>query len=97
MRGRKLLVVALVCVGTAGCSLAKAPGPQKTVEPASVDSATKPPAPLDPAPIDWNAFNSTSMRNPNDGSLRGGVPLPMTAAGFRFNADRNPEGRYDEN
>ena len=44
--------------------------------------------------MDWGAFNSTSIRNPNDGSLRGGVPLPLTAPGLRFNPMRDSNARY---
>lgn len=45
-------------------------------------------------PIDWSAFDSTSIRNPNDGALRGGVPLPLSSPGLRFNPSRDPEVRY---
>lgn len=44
--------------------------------------------------IDWSEVDSTSIRNPNDGSLRGGVPLPLASPGLRFNPSRNPDARY---
>lgn len=44
--------------------------------------------------MDWSRFDSTSIRNPNDGSLRGGVPLPLSAPGLRFNPARDPGARY---
>lgn len=37
---------------------------------------------------------SVSLRNPNDGTLRGGVPLPLTAPGLRFNPKNDPAARY---
>lgn len=37
---------------------------------------------------------STSVRGPNDGELRGGVPLPMTGPGFAFNPLRSERARY---
>lgn len=60
---------------------------------------TKPPRtnadkPGDIADIDWGSFSSTSLRNPNDGSLAGGVPLPLSARGLRFNPKRDPAARY---
>ena len=45
-------------------------------------------------PMDWSAFDSTSLRNPNDGALQGGVPLPLVAPGLRFNPRRDPKARY---
>jgi penicillin-insensitive murein endopeptidase len=44
--------------------------------------------------MDWEAFDSTSLRNPNDGSLEGGVPLPLSAPGLRFNPSRDPQARF---
>ncbi len=44
--------------------------------------------------IDWERYESVSIRNPNDGSLRGGVPLPLTAPGLRFSPSRDPDARY---
>ena len=48
----------------------------------------------EPASLDWSALDSTSLRNPNDGSLEGGVPLPLEAPGLRFNPARSTDGRY---
>jgi penicillin-insensitive murein endopeptidase len=52
------------------------------------------PAPRVSKPTDWSRFDSTSLRNPNDGSLRDGVPLPLSAPGLRFNPRRDPRARY---
>ncbi len=37
---------------------------------------------------------STSLRNPNDGALEGGVPLPLRASGLVFNPTRDPTHRH---
>ncbi|MEM7434533.1 MAG: penicillin-insensitive murein endopeptidase [Myxococcota bacterium] len=37
---------------------------------------------------------SASLRNPNDGTLRNGVPLPLEAPGLRFNPKNDPAARY---
>ncbi len=37
---------------------------------------------------------STSIRNPNDGSLEGGVALPLESQGLRFNPKRDAAHRY---
>jgi penicillin-insensitive murein endopeptidase len=77
----ELFATALILAATTGCSLPKEP-------------AASTPTPPGPAAIDWSAFDSTSERNPNDGSLRGGVPLPLAAPGLRFNPGRDPNARY---
>lgn len=87
MHTAKLAAVACVCVGIVGCSPAKKPAPPPTAEAPEARAST-------PEPIDWDAFDSASVRNPNDGSLRGGVPLPLTAPGLRFNPGRDPKARY---
>ncbi len=81
MRCDELFATALIVAATTGCSLANEPA-------AATPSPPRPPA------VDWDAFDSTSERNPNDGSLRGGVPLPSTAPGLRFNPGRDPKARY---
>ena len=91
MRASGLSSSAVFLAAALGCSPAKKPvtSPHaETVAYAPVAHATKEQA------IDWTAFDSTSVRNPNDGSLRGGVPLPLTAPGLRFNPGRNQEARY---
>ena len=96
MRAYELFTSALVCALASGCSPAKKPVATPPIEAAKPDPAT--PLPSDGAsqvvPIDWTAFDSTSIRNPNDGALRGGVPLPLTAPGLRFNPGRNQDARY---
>lgn len=44
--------------------------------------------------LDWETLTSTSLRNPNDGTLTGGVALPLVAPGLRFNPSRDPNARY---
>jgi penicillin-insensitive murein endopeptidase len=80
--------VAIVGVGTflAGCS-----APRKSAAPPVAEQEE---APRPEPEIDWSAFDSASVRNPNDGSLVGGVPLPFEARGLRFNPSRNPAARY---
>lgn len=58
--------------------------PRQTNEGGDHASAV-PPEPTEP---------SVSVRNPNDGLLRGGVPLPLTAPGLRFNPRNDPNARY---
>ena len=59
-----------------------------------LDAESAPQPALETAAIDWGTYESTSIRNPNDGSLEGGVPLPLTAPGLRFNPTRDPDARY---
>jgi penicillin-insensitive murein DD-endopeptidase len=40
------------------------------------------------------AVTSASVGSPNHGHLVGGVPLPLTGPGFRFNPRRDPQARY---
>ena len=100
MRAHEIITSALICArGTAGCTPARKPvavpaagspvdATYSAVRQRPTDVAPK------PQPIDWSAFDSVSVRNPNDGSLRGGVPLPLTAPGLRFNPGRDPAARY---
>lgn len=96
MRAHELVATALVCAVAAGCSPAKKPVSSPPTEPAKASSTA--PAPVDLPPegeaIDWGTLDSTSVRNPNDGFLQGGVPLPLTAPGLRFNPERDPAARY---
>jgi len=96
MRTYELFAAALVCAAATGCSGAKKPAPAPRVEaPAPGPTLTvAPQAPSGAGAIDWSVFDSVSLRNPNDESLRGGVPLPLTAPGLRFNPARNPSTRY---
>jgi penicillin-insensitive murein endopeptidase len=83
----KLATITWLCLSLAGCTRAQKPTEQPAAEPAAALESV-------PEPIDWSAFDSTSLRNPNDGSLRGGVPLPLLAPGLRFNPGRDPGARY---
>ena len=96
MRIHEIVGAALLCAAAAGCSPAKRPVPPPPVETQAPDptSTRSPEAPAEARAPDWGAFDSASIRNPNDGSLRGGVPLPLTAPGLRFNPRRDPSARY---
>jgi penicillin-insensitive murein endopeptidase len=83
----KLATITWLYLSLAGCTRAQKPTEQPAAEPAAALESV-------PEPIDWSAFDSTSLRNPNDGSLRGGVPLPLLAPGLRFNPGRDPGARY---
>jgi penicillin-insensitive murein endopeptidase len=96
MRGPRLLTTAFVCAATLGCSPAKKPTPLPALDatPPDSDSTLSAGTPAELKAIDWTAFDSVSLRNPNDGSLRGGVPLPLVAPGLRFNRARDPNRRF---
>ena len=96
MRAYELFTFALVCAVASGCTAAKKPVATPPTEAAVPGPPTAPAADASPKaqPIDWSAFDSASVRNPNDGALRGGVPLPLTAPGLRFNPGRDPKARY---
>jgi len=89
MRLAGTVTVALLSLLSLGCRRsAPAPG-TSAAEPAA--EARKLPARDDPA---FDASSSTSVRNPNDGRLVGGVPLPLEAPGLRFNPNRDPAARF---
>lgn len=93
MRAPALLLT--LAFGSIACKASDAPAARTAAEPAP----TKAPAPAAPpssetAPLDWSKLSSTSIRNPNDGSLAGGVPLPLEAPGLRFNPARDPASRF---
>ena len=91
MHPYELLAAMLICAAATSCSAAKKPVPSPPVQaaaPSKAGSASEAEA------IDWSGFDSTSVRNPNDGSLQGGVPLPLSAPGLRFNPARDPKARY---
>lgn len=96
MRTYEFFAITLICAATAGCSGATKPPPAPRVEAPGPDPTLtmSPQAPPEARAIDWGAFDSTSVRNPNDGSLQGGVPLPLAARGLRFNPARDPSTRY---
>lgn len=94
MRLRRVLLVALV--GVFACTRPSAPSQTPPAQPAkaSPNAAGKFEPPPTPPTVDWSSFQSTSMRNPNDGSLEGGVPLPLVGPGHRFNPSRSTDARY---
>jgi len=95
MRAQQPLAAALLSIALTACSPAQKP----VVAPAS-ESVLPAPATLDvehlpqATKMDWSSFDSSSLRNPNDGALRGGVPLPLSAPGLRFNRGRDPSARF---
>jgi penicillin-insensitive murein endopeptidase len=89
-----LLALAL---GAVACKPSEAPSPRTAAEPTPTSeraAAPEDPPAVKPAPMDWSTLSSTSIRNPNDGSLVGGVPLPLEAPGLRFNPARDPASRF---
>lgn len=92
----KLFLAALICAWASACSPATKPSPSIPALGASPDAP--PPAEASQSAeeeaVDWSSFDSTSLRNPNDGSLRGGVPLPLRTPGLRFNPARDPKTRF---
>ncbi len=47
-----------------------------------------------PDPLTLDPSYSTSKGGPNEGSLEGGVPLPLSGPGYRFNPRKKPERRH---
>lgn len=90
-----VFAAALVAAAVTACSPAQRPVSTPATE---TENATPIPVKAEPGgqnyPMDWSAFDSVSLRNPNDGELRGGVPLPLNAPGLRFNPHRDPRARY---
>lgn len=96
MRVRGPAAIVLIALVSSGCSTSKTrtPSSAATNAPAEPRPDEREPDAPEPPPIDWERLESTSLRNPNDGSLRGAVPLPLTAPGLRFNPARDPTRRY---
>lgn len=90
MRALRLVALSWLVAASLGCSAPQRPAPSpRMVEPAPAAAPT-----ANGPEIDWSQFDSTSLRNPNDGSLVGGVPLPLRAPGLRFNPARDSAARY---
>lgn len=88
-------VIALWGMIAAGCTATAQPVSEpRTPAERAVRSAPQKAAAVTVSTTDWTAYDSTSLRNPNDGALRDGVPLPLTASGSRFNPKRDPAARY---
>lgn len=75
------------------------PEPQRPPDEAKATDDAEPPPPEgvpgggpDPRTLDGSA--STSIGSPTEGSLRGGVPLPLSGPGFVFNPRKDPERRH---
>lgn len=97
IRRSKPVSAALLGIVVAGCSIANqgvSPQPSRAANAEPEPSLSHTQGVPEQEAIAWSTYDSTSLRNPNDGSLRGGVPLPLTASGLRFNPARDPEARY---
>lgn len=92
MRTVGLVLTFTLCIGA--CKAGDAPAARTVAEAPTAPEPTESRAESAPPTTDWSALQSTSVRNPNDGSLRGGVPLPLEAPGLRFNPSRDPSSRY---
>jgi len=86
MRSLAVALPAAVLASALGCSSPEKPPPAQPSDPGGLVSS--------PPEIDWSAYDSVSIGNPNDGALRGGVPLPVGAPGLRFNPARDSGARY---
>ena len=80
--------VFLSVAALSGCHETKVPDMRAETIPQEPLPAPSPTETVEPT------FSSTSLRNPNDGSLVGGVPLPLSALGLQFNPKRDPAARY---
>lgn len=88
-------VIALWGMIAAGCTATAQPVSEpRTSAERAVRSTPQKAAAVTVSTTDWTAYDSTSLRNPNDGALRDGVPLPLTASGSRFNPKRDSAARY---
>jgi len=90
-----VFAAALVGAAVTACTPAQRPVPTpapETEHSTPVSQKTEPAR--QGAAMDWSSFDSNSLRNPNDGALQGGVPLPLRAPGLRFNPRRDPSARY---
>ncbi|MFW5876202.1 MAG: penicillin-insensitive murein endopeptidase [Myxococcota bacterium] len=52
------------------------------------------PADAGPDPLELSGSTSTSIGSPAHGRLEGGVPLPLSGPGFRFNPRRDRQARF---
>lgn len=106
MRTRASLGFALATL--LGCDRHEAPPPSNAPTAATTDAKatpepapepTPPPKPPEvpgggPDPLTLEAAYSTSIGSPNEGSLQGGVPLPLSGPGYRFTPRKKPERRH---
>ncbi len=99
-----VLAAALLAAGASACSSAQRPPPPAATPGAESQAeaeltearavAEKHEPGWQTLAMDWSALDSTSIRNPNDGALQGGVPLPLRAPGLRFSPRRDPSARF---
>ncbi len=95
MARHEVFAAALVAAAVTACSPAQRPVSTPATETEETTPVSEKPEPERQGyAMDWSAFNSTSLRNPNDGTLRGGVALPLNAPGLRFNPRRDPTARF---
>jgi len=92
MRARLFVIIATAIVVSA-CKASEPPTTPSLRAAAATKRSEPVLAPMTPT-VDWSAFDSVSLRNPNDGSLRGGVALPLESTGLRFNPARDRAARF---
>lgn len=106
----RLLVASLIAAVGVGCERTDAapvtaPTTSKAEDtPAVAPSEPASPTPEDPKPpevpgggpdpLTLDVSYSTSKGGPNEGSLEGGAPLPLTGPGFRFSPRKKVERRH---
>ncbi len=102
--------LALALIPFLACDRGREPGQPpaaaESVAPSDVTpSANEPPPPAEPPapppvpgggpdPLTLDGSYSTSIGSPNEGSLEGGVPLPLTGPGYRFTPRKKVERRH---
>lgn len=94
-------LLAIACDRDHGSTPAPPPdAPAVAATPTSTPAeAPAPPAPPEvpgggPDPLTLDPSHSTSKGSPNEGSLEGGVPLPLSGPGYRFTPRKKPERRH---
>lgn len=99
-----LLAVLLACdrhesAASSTAPTAAAPDEPSTVAPPTPSPEPPPPSPPEvpgggPDPLTLDGSYSTSIGSPNEGSLQGGVPLPLHGPGYRFTPRKKIERRH---
>ena len=80
--------VALITLAGCQCSPSVTTVSESTPVSKAVAPAETPPMPV------FDPSRSTSIGSPNDGSLEGGFPIPVSSPGLRFNDKRDTDARY---
>jgi penicillin-insensitive murein endopeptidase len=90
----------LACSAARDADNSSSPPPEPAAKAAATAPASvEPPSPPEvpgggPDPLALDGAHSTSVGNPNEGSLQGGVPLPLHGPGYRFTPRKKPERRH---